>query len=86
MKYNEKKSVINRGVKQQYKYKLGSIQTLHHLLRGYQSGHVFTHEIWDRSVLRSVLRLSQRHLCHLASLVTAHDPGSIFMRKTCPLW
>ena len=40
MKYNEKKSVINRGVKQQYKYKLGSIQTLHHALRGYQSGDV----------------------------------------------
>ena len=40
MKYSEKKSVLNRGVKQQYKYKLGSIQTLHHLLRGYQSVHV----------------------------------------------
>ena len=40
MKYNEKKNAINRGVKQQYKYKLGSIQTLHHALRGYQSGDV----------------------------------------------
>ena len=40
MKYNEKKNAINRGVKQQYKYKLGSIQTLHHDLRGYQSVHV----------------------------------------------
>ena len=40
MKYNEKKTAIKRGVKQQYKYKLGSIQTLHHALRGYQSVHV----------------------------------------------